>query len=193
MTAQNKHLIFVLVCSVALVQLSAQKITFPGTRSEIKSPDGHYMIKNTDDETRELSHSLSVIDTKNNEVTKIYQYGRSVDILWSPNSDAFIVNDHEGSNMSHPVLFTKPWTVHPLDLFEKLLPSLSNQESTKHIQNNIHVYFDAERWLGHGAILCRLYGYGDGDPNGFTKYYIYKMGEGFKTAPSQTGRRDSRK
>jgi len=48
-------------------------------------------------------------------------YPRGVDVLWSPTSRAFVVNDYEGSDAAHPVLFSAPWTNQPVDLREKLI------------------------------------------------------------------------
>ena len=42
--------------------------------------------------------------------------------------------------------------------------------------SNHHVYFTAQRWLSDNEILCRVTGYGDADPEGFTKHYVYKIG-----------------
>jgi hypothetical protein len=91
-----------------------------------------------------------------------------------------VVNDYEGSDASHPVLFTKPWTAQPIDLRERLLTFLGTQVATKGMLSNLHVYLLAQRWLADGDILCRVTGYGDADPKGFRKDFVYKVGEGFR-------------
>lgn len=179
--ARNKRFIFILIWGVALVQMSAQKVLFPGIKTEAKSPDGNYVVKNVDDESRQPAHTLCLVETKAKTETEIYKYRRHVDVLWSPASDAFVVNDYEGSNASHPVLFTKPWTAQPIDLRERLLMFLGTQEATKGMLSNLHVYLLALRWLSDDDILCRVTGYGGADPKGFTKDFVYKVGEGFRT------------
>jgi hypothetical protein len=120
------------------------------------------------------------MDIKANKVGETYEYRRHVDVLWAPASNAFVVNDYEGSNASHPVLFTKPWSAQPIDLRERLLAFLGSQEATKSMLNNLHVYLLAQRWISYDNILCHVTGYGDADPQGFTRDYVYKVGEGFR-------------
>jgi hypothetical protein len=159
---------------------NAQKVSFPGAKSETKSPDGRYTIRNVDDEKQEPAHTLTLIATKDGSATKIYSYGRHVEILWSPTSSAFVVTDYEGSDVSHPVLFTAPWTDQPVDLREKLIDFLRSRGKATSAEENHHVYFSAQRWLSGNEVLCQVSGYGDVDPKGFAKHYVYKLGAGFR-------------
>jgi dipeptidyl aminopeptidase/acylaminoacyl peptidase len=163
-----------------LAGANAQRVSFPGVKSETKSPDGRYLIRNTDDEKQEPAHTLTLIDAKDGSTTKVYSYPRGVDVLWSPTSRAFVVNDYEGSDASHPVLFTAPWTSQPIDLREKLVGFLHSGRGAKSVLDNHHVYFSAQRWLSGDEILCQVTGYGDVDPKGFTAQYVYKLGAGFR-------------
>lgn len=160
--------------------VSAQSVSFPGTRSESKSPDGRFAIKNSDSDVEDPAHTLTLVDRRNGSVIKIYQYERGVDILWSPASDAFVINDHEGSNVSHPVLFREPWSTNFTDLREKLIDFLRSRNQAKSALENHHVYFTALRWLNDNEVLCQVTGYGDVDPKGFTREYVYKLGVGFR-------------
>jgi hypothetical protein len=169
-----------LLCTAMLSAANTQKVSFPGVDSEAKSPDGSYAIQNADDEKQNPAHTLTLIDTKNGSATKIYSYGRHVDVLWSPTSRAFVVNDYEGSDAAHPVLFTAPWTDQPIDLREKLVSFLRSGRGAKSVLDNHHVYFSAQRWLNGSEILCTVTGYGDVDPKGFTAQYVYKISEGFR-------------
>jgi hypothetical protein len=162
-----------------LGKANAQKVTFPGTKSELKSPDGHYTIRNMDDEKQEPAHTLTLIGPKGS-TEKIYSYGRHVEVLWSPTSSAFVVNDYEGSDASRPVLFTIPFTGKPLDLREKLTDFLRSRGNAASAEENHHVYFSAKRWLSDDEILCQVTGYGDVDPKGFTRRYVYKLSGGFR-------------
>jgi len=165
---------------VMLGGANAQKVTFPGAKSETKSPDGRYTIRNTDDEKQKPSHVLALIDVKDGSARKVYSYERHVDVLWSPTSVAFVVNDYEGSDAAHSVLFSTPWTNQPVDLREKLIGYLRSGRGTKSVLDNHHVYFSAQRWLTGDEILCQVTGYGDVDPKGFTAQYIYKIATGFR-------------
>ena len=175
-----RWLLSLLLCVAMLDGANAQKVTFPGAKSETKSPDGRYTIQNADDEKQEPAHTLTLIATKDGSATKIYSYGRHVEVLWSPTSSAFVVNDYEGSDVSHPVLFTAPWTDRPVDLREKLIDFLRSRGKASSAEENHHVYFSAQRWLSGNEILCQVSGYGDVDPKGFAKHYVYKLGDGFR-------------
>lgn len=159
--------------------VSAQNISFPGTRSEAKSPNGRFVIKNSDSDLADPAHTLTLIDRGNASEIKIYQYGRGVDVLWSRSSEAFVINDHEGSNVAHPILFREPWSTKYTDLREELVDFLRSRNEAKSVLENHHVYITAQKWLSHNEVLCKVTGYGDVDPNGFTKYYVYKLGVGF--------------
>ncbi len=179
-TLAIRWLMGVLSCVAMLSGANAQKVSFPGTKPETKSPDGRYTIRNTDDEKQEPAHALTLIDAKDGSTTKVYSYPRSVDVLWSPTSGAFVVNDHEGSDASHPLLFMVPWTNQPVDLRKKLIGYLRSGRGAKSVRDNHHVYFSAQRWLSGDEILCQVTGYGDVDPKGFTARYVYNIGAGFQ-------------
>lgn len=173
--------VIILLSTAFATGLSAQGISFPGTRSESKSPNGRFAIRNFDSDMANPAHTLTLIATQGSLDITIYRYGRSVDILWSPNSQAFVVNDHEGSNVSHPVLFTEPWSANNTDLREKLIGFLRPKNEAQSLLGNHHVYVTAQRWLSNKEILCKASGYGDVDPKGFTRYYRYEIGVGFRS------------
>ena len=112
-------------------------------KSETKSPDGRYTIRNTDDEKQEPAHVLALIDAKDGSTTKIYAYGRHVDVLWSPTSVAFVVNDYEGSDAAHPVLFTAPWDNQPVDKRESNSIPVLRAWSKEHPGQPPHIFFSA--------------------------------------------------
>lgn len=175
--------LLILLCAAITTGLSAQKVSFPGARSDAASPDGRFSIKNSDNDLQDPAHSLTLVDRQNGSVINIYQYERGVDVLWSPASNAFVVNDHEGSNISHPVLFREPWSKDYTDLRKQLIVYLRSANEAKSALDNHHVYFTAQRWLSSKQILCELTGYGDANPKGFTKHYVYKLGAGFRPYP----------
>jgi hypothetical protein len=169
-----------LLLATATAKTNAQNSSFPGVRSESRSPNGRFVIKNIDSDREVPAHSLTLIDQRTGSKIKLYRYGRGVDVLWSPNSAAFVINDHEGSDAAHPVLFAQPWSTRSLDLRQKLIEFLRARQEARSALENDHVYFTAERWLGGGEILCKLAGYGEANPKGFTKRYVYKLGAGFR-------------
>jgi hypothetical protein len=177
----NKFVLGALLSVTLGVGVHAQKVSFPGARFETKSPDDRYTIQNADDEKREPAHTLTLIDAmRGGSATKIYSYGRHVDVLWSPTSSAFVVNDYEGSDAAHPILFTTTRIDRVIDLREILIDFLRSEGTANSIEKNQHVYVLANRWVSGNEIECEVSAYGNANPKGFTKRYVYKVGEGFR-------------
>jgi hypothetical protein len=171
------------IVSLAIItSVSAQIAQFPGTKSETKSPNGRYAIQNRDSENVEPTHTLFLLDKQDGSKTLIHSYGRNVEILWSPKSDAFVVNDNEGSNSARPLLYSLPWNDTKIDLLESLTVFLRGRHQENLIVGNDHVYLLARRWINSTEILCRLEAYGEASPSGsgFKRYYLYKIGDGFR-------------
>jgi hypothetical protein len=169
-----------ILCVVTPPEVEAQRVSFPGVKSETKSPDGRYTIRNTDDPKQEPAHTLTVVDGTTGLKTRFYSYGRHVEVLWSPTSTALLVNDYEGSDTAQPVLFVSPWTNAPINLREKLIDFLRSRGDLRIIEENDHVYFTARRWLNGSELLCEIRGYGGANAKGFSKRYIYALGQGFR-------------
>lgn len=187
LVALRKSSLVALLLSLTVIS-TAQRVSFPGRVSESKSPNGRYIIQNLDYDDRELAHDLVLLDTKTGTKTMIYSYGRSVDLLWSPESDAFVINDHEGSNSTRPLLYSLPWTDHKTDLSEKLADFLRDRHDEDLVRGNDHVYFAVRRWIGPHELLCKLEAYGDASPHGsgYKGYYVYRIGEGFRVYNPKT-------
>jgi hypothetical protein len=158
-----------------------QKASFPGPESEARSPDGRYSIKNIlyDDARRAY---LVLIDRRSGKQHKVRDYARHVEVLWSPASDAFVVNDFEGSDSTRPILYFVPWARNNIDLLQKLTDFLRARRQEKLVLRNGHVYLTVQRWINDQEILCRLEAYGEASPvgSGFKGDYVYKIGEGFR-------------
>lgn len=176
-----------IVFLVITVISTAQRMSFPGNKSDSKSRNGRYVVQNLDYDNRELAHDLVLLDTKNGTKTKIYSYGRGVDLLWSPQSDAFVINDHEGSDSTRPLLYSLPWTDKKTDLLEKLTDFLRSRHEEGLIRKNDHVYFVVRRWIGPHELFCELEAYGEASPqgSGYKGYYVYRIGEGFRVYTSK--------
>jgi len=162
--------------------VSAQSVSFPGAKSETESPDRRYVIRNSDSLTENPAHTLSLVEAKSGSAIKIYQYARSADVLWSPASDAFVINDYEGSDSTRPVLYAVPWTGTKADLLEEFTHFLRRRHEEKLVLKNDHVYFTVRRWINPHELLCQLEAYGGASPHGsgFNGYYVYRIGEGFR-------------
>jgi hypothetical protein len=166
---------------------NAQNASFPGRVAKSKSPDSRYVIENVDYDNRDPAHDLVLLDTKNGSKTTIQSYERGVDVLWSPQSDAFVVNDHEGSDSTRPLLYSLPWTGNKTDLLGKLTDFLRTRHQEQLVLGNDHVYFSVRRWISARELLGRLEAYGEANPHGsgFNGYYVYTVGQGFRLYSSK--------
>jgi len=147
--------------------------------SEISSPNGRYLLRNVDiEKDGEFSHQLILRDTKINTEKLVYSYGRYVDALWSKDSKGMIINDHGGSDYTNCIIFQFQKEIKMYDVTE-LLTSQAIMHK-KSIVGNHHVYVEGEQWITNKKIKVRITGYGDVDPDGFSIWYEYAVGDKFK-------------
>jgi len=116
-------------------------------------------------------------DLKNKTNEKLFSYNRYVDVLWSPKGTGLIVNDHGGSDYANSIIFLFNGVRKSIDLKATLLKTMSENKS---IFGNHHVYIEGVEWLDENRVKVKISGYGDIDPNGFTLWYEYTIGDGFK-------------
>lgn len=158
------------------------KIQFPGSSSQLISPNGRYVLVNVDSEgpamTSYLSdnHSLYLLDLKSTKVEKVRSYGRKVEALWSPQSLALLINDYEGSNSTRAIVYLVDKGKY-FDVKDELRRRLGSNRS---IFGNHHVHIVGTDWLAENKLQVKITGYGDVDPAGFTLWYEYTVGHGFR-------------
>ncbi len=180
--ARTRWLVTIVLLSTALVLgASDKKVSFPGPESEARSPDGRYSIKNMLYDNAQRAYLLFV-DRTSGKQHKIHDYARHVEVLWSPASDAFVVNDFEGSDSTRPILYSVPTTGTDTDLLQKLTDFLRARREEKLVLGNGHVYLTVQRWINPEELLCLLQAYGEASPHGsgFEGRYVYKIGDGFR-------------
>lgn len=131
-----------LLSAVIASGASAPSVSFPAAKSETESPGGRYVIRNSDSLSENPAHTLTlVIEAKSASAIKVYQYARSVDILWSPASDVFVINDYEGSDSTRPFLYDVPWTGTKTDILKEFSRFMRGRHKEKLVLKNDHVYF----------------------------------------------------
>jgi hypothetical protein len=173
-------LLSMIACAVFAASASDQVVSFPGQQREAGSPNRRYTIKNSDRENEQPVHVLTLIDDLNGSAINIYGYARHVDVLWSPSSEVLNINDYQGSNSAKAFLYVLPWTGRQTDLLKELVAFLQTRGKGKEILGNDHVYFTARSWLNSQEVLCRLKAYGAVNPKGIERYYVYRIGKGFR-------------
>jgi hypothetical protein len=148
---------------VAAGALAAVLAHFPETQRAIASPDKKYSIYNKNSD-QEPNHSLYIRSNVSGGDEKILDYGRHVDVMWSPGSDAFFVNDYSGSSEATCLVYFA-------DGLRRLdVKSLLNTIGEGEILSSDHLYITCKKWNKSG-ILVAVSGRGDKYPNGFDRKY----------------------
>ena len=100
----------------------AESVTFPGKCSEAISPNGHKIIRNIPDRQlffeRKGQKSLSPLPL---HFTTQNTYDGNVNILWSPDSSRFVLNDWFGCDESNAYLYRANDTHHPVDCYVQVI------------------------------------------------------------------------
>ena len=179
-----------LLCMVLLLHAvaasAAGSVTFPGKISEAKSPNGLYTIKNFDYPEGNINYPNHVLFflRKGQEkglalnvrqlllhVPGVGTYNRIAQILWSPDSSAFLLNDWEGSNIASLYLYRVRDLKHPVNLADKC--GVQEARDVRRIVKSDHVYTYASKWISATAIEIKVTGHGSGGP--FTFYFLLDL------------------
>ncbi|MBI5093226.1 MAG: hypothetical protein HZB26_12400 [Candidatus Hydrogenedentes bacterium] len=184
-----------LVCLFAAQGPKMALTAFPGTRDTLASPGGGQLLLNVDAENGQQaealgnSHVLLLIDPARPSVLRIWQYGRSVDVAWSPDGSRILLNDHEGSNItSCHVLTVKP-SADILNIEEENVGDLLKKQVKRESGRWAHEYIEGLGWTDKSDLRIKVVSYGplDGqkeDGNGVERHYTYSSEKGFALAPS---------
>lgn len=165
---------------------ATDSINFPGPKSELKSPNGLYAIKNIDDPRfdRELvcqNYSSHLVFLKKGQKKQVpfKKYFRNVDILWSPDSSAFVLNDWIGSNVAESYLYRVTRLTQPIDIGSKLILTNENDKhSVAEAAKFGAVYTFVSRWKDPTSLEIKLAGHSIG--RGFTLTYSWDLKNSYK-------------
>lgn len=161
-----------------------------GKRSEIKSPNGLYAVKNVDEKVSDQAYPKHVLFFVGKGTEKLplilpstgtNSYQREVNILWAPDSNFFVLNDWWVSNRSNAYLYRLSDLSHPIDLGNKLKNELTDQQDLTCMENSIHTYIFASKWLDPTSVEVRLAGDYTSKPKfkgrfrQFTIYYVWDL------------------
>jgi hypothetical protein len=162
---------------------SQKAIQFPGEISQIASPNGRYVLVNVDSESEEQTlylgdnHALYLRDLKTGKEKKIYAYGRHVKTLWSPKGTRLMISDYGGSDYANCIIFFFETARNPINVQEQLREKMRYNKS---VFGNHHTYIVGTEWFSENKVKIKIFGHGDIDPHGFTLWYEYLIGDGFK-------------
>lgn len=150
-------------------------VRFPGVLSSADAPNKRYAVYNVDYDDRTPHHEILLRNTNDNSSTKLMSYNRSIGVLWSPNSKAFFVNDHGGSDYTDCLVFVLNGGIKKTGLKDLLR---QQHGANRSVFGNHHVYVEGTRWKDEHTIRLKVHGYGDVDPNGFAIYYSFRLKDG---------------
>lgn len=176
-----------LVLSFVSPVFASSNASFPGGPASLKSPDGSLAIVSKEmDRNGEPSRFLylekrqKARGQKKTASKKVYEYGRCVEVIWSPDSKHFVVNDLAGSDIAMPMLFSVEKPHAPVDLSELLTKAIKEKRDKQSLTKNDHLYFRCIKWANPKTMEIAVAGHGSSDQSGFTLVYEHDLGGGFK-------------
>jgi hypothetical protein len=141
---------------------------FPGGKSEITSPDGRYAVLNVD-HNEEYRHVLFLKHKTTEKVRQVYEYTRSANIVWSPDSRHFAIDDGAGSDYTETKILSVDEGVPGIDVQKEIL------DKANYVSGGHHEYFYVAYWIDPRRVVVYHWGYGREDPNGFCDCYVYRL------------------
>jgi hypothetical protein len=158
-------------------RLATKPISFP-EHSHAVSPDGRYLISGVDSDS-EPFHTVFLDDHRLTTRRKLFNYGRGIEILWNPDSKSFVLNDYAGSDYSECRIISVDEKVQSINVWDKIVKKATTKEQRSLLENH-HVYIAAKQWISSKTLKVKVWGYGEVDHDGFTRYYLYETGVGIR-------------
>jgi hypothetical protein len=169
----NLLLLMLTLASVASTQTqvpSAKLIWFPG-HSRAVSPDDRYLIFGVDSDS-EPYHTVFLEDRRLKTRRNLFNYSRWIELLWNSDSKSFVLNDHAGSDYSECKIIPVDEKAKPIDVWDKILKGIAPREQRSLLENH-HVYIEAKEWISRDTLKIKVWGYGEVNRSGFTRFYTY--------------------
>jgi hypothetical protein len=156
---------------------TAKLVSFP-EHSRALSPDGRYLITGVDSDS-EPYHTVFLEDRRLKTRRKLFNYNRGIELLWNPDSTHFVLNDYVGSDYSECKIIPVDEKVQPTNVWGEIVKGIRPKEQRSLLENH-HVYIAAREWIAPDTLRVKVWGYGDLNPSGFTRFYTYNKKLGVK-------------
>lgn len=162
----SKQIVFAtIVTLIANSQVYANGLAMiPEQVTKLKSPDGAHEVFDVNkgfSADGEQNRELCIRTLGRKGKRKLLNYHRCVDVSWSPDSSAFIVNDNAGSNLVVPHLYRVNDLSHPVDLSSGLMKALHDKKDKFDIeQSDVFLLVYASRWINRNALELTVRGAG---------------------------------
>ena len=181
----------VVACEIIAFQITVHAssfVVFPKA-APLPSPDGRYLIRNTDREAP-LSeyvgtfHFLFVDDTATGGSRKLCDYVGVAAVAWAKN-DLIIVTQYVGKYTSRALVFVAADSGDPVVIDKSLLTSLVPVNLRSQLRENNHVFVEASKVEGE-MLTLRVWGYGAHDAKGFSWRCEYHLVDGGVSCEERT-------
>jgi len=166
-----------LVTQVIAKQASSKIVSFPD-QSQAVSPNARYVIVGEEHHGGPF-HTAILEDRVLKTRRKLLDYDSHIDLLWNPDSKSFAVTDYGESDYSRCSIIFTDQMVTTIQIWDKLVKALTGRE-LKSLVDNHHVYIAAVQWISADALKVKVWGYGEANPSGFTRFYSYDTDGGVK-------------
>lgn len=105
---------------------------------------------------------------------KMFEYERSVEVLWNPDNRSFALTDYGGSDFALCSIVSVDEKVQPIPVLDRILAKVSPQEREA-IQRNDHLYVAAVKWVDNKTLKVKIWGHDSERRKGFSRFYRYEI------------------
>jgi len=131
------------------------------------SPDGKWHVRCKSEQTSgggDYLHTLILQGQRTATEVKVYAFGRSCEVLWSPDSTHIALTDWLGSNVSEILLLDVQKGTHPISLQDVTVTgTITNIIRSSELQG--HCYWEALEWMPDGNLRFQVFGHTDENPS----------------------------
>jgi len=181
MKTHRRCLVVLLLLAMGCPVARAEQFTVFPDRKELRSPDGHFVIRSVDRSSRpgELTgifHTLVIEEPATGSVRKLYDYVGRAAVAWS-GSDFIIVTDYVNKKTSRVLVFPMNANREVLVVDKVQMSSLIPETQSIHLQQNDHVFVEVSS-VEATTLNLRVWGYGRRDATGFRLLCRYDLAGG---------------
>jgi hypothetical protein len=147
---------------LVLWQQATAGTPFPGSRTELPSPKGGWVLQWIPaDQTASGDHELVLISTRGDVKRSVRSFPRHVVVSWSPDGRRFAVVDYTGSNEAESWVYS----VTPGPPLSVSAAAEAQQAGALSVTRGAdHHYVEADGWLDSNTLSVRVWGYGGPRP-----------------------------
>jgi hypothetical protein len=139
------------------------------------SPSGKFALATVSFANRRMAHMLILVNLRTNDLQRVKDYRRGVEVAWSPDNTHFLVNDYFASDESDCYIYDRD-TLRATRLLTLLVAALP--ETKKFLQYDPH-YLMCESWISNRALVVHFFGWGGDTPSGFDYLLRYDGARSF--------------